>query len=140
MSPFRVIDATSIRQDATWGRISSPFFVSAPSISGVEAGPSRECFQDGGLGGFKDAIQAAQDPEWQDDLAVIGLFVIAPEQVGNGPDESSVRRKVDGWHELKRTDRQQKPKRPAAWDARFILIQIKPLRWDPHFTRPDLFG
>jgi hypothetical protein len=48
-------------------------------------------FEDGGLGGFEDAIQAAQDSERQDDLAVVGLFVVAAEQVGDGPDESSVR-------------------------------------------------
>jgi hypothetical protein len=40
MSTFRVIDATPIRQDATSDRISSLFFVPAPSIGGVEAGPS----------------------------------------------------------------------------------------------------
>jgi hypothetical protein len=62
---------------------------------GPERLPRLERFENGGLGGFEDAIHAAQHREGQDDLAVVRLLVVAPEQVGNGPDESSVRRKVD---------------------------------------------
>ena len=43
--------------------------------------------QHGGLGGFQHAIQAAQDGEGQDDLAVFGLLVVAAQEVGDGPDE-----------------------------------------------------
>ena len=43
--------------------------------------------QDGGLGGFEHAIEAAQHREGQDDLAVFGLLVVAAQEVGNGPDE-----------------------------------------------------
>ena len=46
--------------------------------------------QDGLLGRFEHAIQAADDGERQDDLAVLGLLVVAPEQISDGPDEGSV--------------------------------------------------
>ena len=39
------------------------------------------------LGGLQHTVQAAQDSEGQDDLAVLGLFVVATRQVGYGPDE-----------------------------------------------------
>ena len=41
----------------------------------------------GGLGGFEHAVEAAQDGERQDDLAVLGLLVVAAQQIGDGPDE-----------------------------------------------------
>src|SRR5690606_31519192 len=40
-----------------------------------------------GLGRRQYAVQAAQHGERQDDLAVLGLLVIAAEQVRDGPDE-----------------------------------------------------
>jgi hypothetical protein len=43
--------------------------------------------QHGGLGGFEHAVEAAQHGEGQDDLAVVGLLVVATEEVGDGPDE-----------------------------------------------------
>jgi hypothetical protein len=42
------------------------------------------------LGLLQDAIQAPQDGERQDDLAVVGLLVVAAKQVGDRPDESGV--------------------------------------------------
>jgi hypothetical protein len=39
------------------------------------------------LGGFEHAVEAAQHREGQDDLAVLGLLVVAAQQVGDGPDE-----------------------------------------------------
>ena len=35
--------------------------------------------QHGGFGGFENAVQTPQHGEWQNDLAVIGLLVIAPQ-------------------------------------------------------------
>jgi hypothetical protein len=43
--------------------------------------------EDGGLGGLQNVIETAQNGEWQDDFAVFGLFVVAAEEVGDGPDE-----------------------------------------------------
>ena len=43
------------------------------------------------LGRLKHAIEPAQHREGQDDLAVVGLLVIAPQQVGDGPDEGGKR-------------------------------------------------
>ena len=43
--------------------------------------------QHGGLGRFEHAVEAAQHGEGQDDLAVVGLLVVAAQQVGHGPDE-----------------------------------------------------
>ena len=36
-----------------------------------------------GLGWLQDAVEAADDGERQDDLAVLGLLVVAPEEVGH---------------------------------------------------------
>ena len=41
----------------------------------------------GGLGGLQNAIQTAQHSEGQDDFAVFGLLVVAPKQIGHGPNE-----------------------------------------------------
>ena len=56
---------------------------------GIKAGRLTLFFfcEDGGLGGLKDAVQTAEDGEWEDDLAVFRLFVVAAQQVGDGPDE-----------------------------------------------------
>ena len=42
------------------------------------------------LGGLKDAVEAADDGQRQDHLAVLGLLVVAAEQVGDAPDEGGV--------------------------------------------------
>ncbi len=39
------------------------------------------------LGGLQHAVEAAQDGEGEDDLAVLGLLVVAAQEVGDGPDE-----------------------------------------------------
>jgi hypothetical protein len=39
------------------------------------------------LGRLEHAVEAAQHGEGQDDLAVLGLLVVAAEEVGDGPDE-----------------------------------------------------
>lgn len=46
--------------------------------------------EDGLLGRFEDAVEAAQHDERQDDLAVLGLLVVPPEQVGHRPNERRV--------------------------------------------------
>ena len=38
------------------------------------------------LGRFEDTVQAAEDREGEDDLAIFRLLVIATEKVGDGPD------------------------------------------------------
>ena len=43
-----------------------------------------------GLRGFQDAVEAADDGEGEDDLAVLGLLVVTSEEVGHGPDEGGV--------------------------------------------------
>nr|WP_236919213.1 hypothetical protein [Ereboglobus luteus] len=52
--------------------------------------------KDGGLGFFEDAVDAPQDGEGEDDFAVVGLFVIAAKEIGDGPEE---RGKVGFRHE-----------------------------------------
>ena len=42
------------------------------------------------LGRLQHAVQAAQHGQRQDDLAVLGLLVVAPQQVGDRPDERGV--------------------------------------------------
>ena len=42
------------------------------------------------LGGLKDAVEPAEQDERQDDSAVLGLLVVAAQQVGDGPDEARV--------------------------------------------------
>jgi hypothetical protein len=44
----------------------------------------------GSLGGFQDAVQAAQHREGQDHPAVLGLLVVPPQQIGYRPDEGRV--------------------------------------------------
>ena len=39
------------------------------------------------LGGLQDAVPSPEDCERQDDPSVLGLLVVAPQQVGDGPDE-----------------------------------------------------
>jgi hypothetical protein len=46
--------------------------------------------QNVGLGWLKDAVEAAQDGERQDDLAVLGRLVGAAEKVGDAPDEADL--------------------------------------------------
>ena len=43
------------------------------------------------LGRLQDAIEAAKDGERQDDFAVVGLLVVAPQQVRDGPNEGGKR-------------------------------------------------
>ena len=43
-----------------------------------------------GLGGFEDAVEAAQNRERQDDLAVLGRLVGAAQEVGHRPDEADL--------------------------------------------------
>ena len=42
------------------------------------------------LRGLEDAVEPAQDDERQDDLPVLGLLVVAAQQVGDRPDEAGV--------------------------------------------------
>ena len=44
-------------------------------------------FQHDVLGGLQYAIEATQDGERKNNLAVLGLLVIATQQIGNKPDE-----------------------------------------------------
>ena len=46
--------------------------------------------QDGGLRGLQHAVEAADNGQGEDDLAVLGLLVVTPEEVGHGPDEGGV--------------------------------------------------
>ena len=41
----------------------------------------------GGFGRLQHAVEAAQDGEREDDLAVVRLLVIAAEEVGDGPNK-----------------------------------------------------
>ena len=41
----------------------------------------------GRLGGLEHAVEAAQDGEREDHLAVVGLLEVASEKIGDGPDE-----------------------------------------------------
>jgi hypothetical protein len=43
--------------------------------------------EDSRLGRFEHTIQAAEDREGEDDLSIFGLFVVPPQQIGDGPDE-----------------------------------------------------
>ena len=43
--------------------------------------------EDLGLDGLEDAVEPAEDGEWEDDPAVFGLFVVPPEEISDGPDE-----------------------------------------------------
>ena len=54
--------------------------------------------QDGLLGGLQDAVEATQNGERQNDLAVIRLFVVAPQQIGDRPDEGRQRLVIHGVH------------------------------------------
>ncbi len=57
---------------------------------GVDAGLGalRQLGHHGGFGGGEDAVEAAEDGEGEDDLAVFGLLEVAAEEVGDRPDES----------------------------------------------------
>ena len=50
-------------------------------LSGSQFGEHRR------LGLFQHAIQPPEHSEWQNDLAVLGLFVVTSQQLGDGPDE-----------------------------------------------------
>ena len=43
-----------------------------------------------GLGGLEDAVEAAEQDERQDYAAVLGLLVVAAQQIGDGPDEAGM--------------------------------------------------
>ena len=49
--------------------------------------PDFPFLQHGGLGWLEDAVEATQDCEREDDLAVLGLLVVAAQQLSDGPDE-----------------------------------------------------
>ena len=51
---------------------------------GLDAG------EDLSFGGLEDAVEAAQQDEGQDDSAVLGLLVVAAQQIGDGPDQTGV--------------------------------------------------
>jgi hypothetical protein len=51
---------------------------------GLDAG------EDLGLGGLEDAVEASERDERQDDSAILGLLVVAAQQIGDGPDEAGV--------------------------------------------------
>ena len=59
-----------------------PTFSTRP-WSDVEAG------EDLLLRGLEDAVEPAEDDQRQDDPPVLGLLVVAPEQVGDRPDEAA---------------------------------------------------
>ena len=46
--------------------------------------------QHGLLGWLEDAVQAADHGQRQDHLAVLGLLVVAAEEIGDAPDEGRV--------------------------------------------------
>ena len=46
--------------------------------------------EDLGLGGLEDAVEAAEQDEGQDDPAVLGLLVVAAQQIGDGPDQAGM--------------------------------------------------
>ena len=75
-----------------------PDFLSRNGL-GIQAGlrPDRQLVQHGLLGGLQHAVQATEHGERQDDLAVVGLLVVAAEQVGDRPDE---RGKIGAGHAL----------------------------------------
>ena len=56
---------------------------------GIQAGRLAFRFfrQDRRLAGFQQAVEPPQHGEGKDDLAVLRLLVVAPEQIGDGPDE-----------------------------------------------------
>jgi hypothetical protein len=45
----------------------------------------------GRLGGFQHAVEAPQDGEREDDLAVVGLPIVAAQEIGDRPDERAQR-------------------------------------------------
>jgi hypothetical protein len=44
--------------------------------------------------GFENAVQTAEDRKGENDLSVIGLFIVPPEKVGNRPKKGCLFRKV----------------------------------------------
>lgn len=46
-----------------------------------------ELGEHGRLGGLQNAVEAPEDGEREDDLAVFGLFVVAAQEVRHGPDK-----------------------------------------------------
>lgn len=59
-------------------------------------GPLLLLGEHGLLGRLQHAIETAQDGERQNDLPVLGLLVIAPEEIGDGPDEGGEVRVAHG--------------------------------------------
>lgn len=49
--------------------------------------PGRELIEYRLLRGLEDTVEAAEDGERQDDLAVVGLLVVPAEEIRDGPDE-----------------------------------------------------
>jgi hypothetical protein len=54
------------------------------------AGEGLRAGEDLGLGGLEDTVEPAEQDEGQDDAAVLGLLLVAAQQVGDGPDEARV--------------------------------------------------
>ena len=67
---------------------------------GVQAllGPRRELLKHPRLGRLKNAVEAAQDGEWEDDATILGLLVVAPQDVRHGPDEGGECLLVHVWN------------------------------------------
>ena len=91
------------RLPATWaGSARMAFRVRRRGVVDLDAGDGLEDGADGldgqgldagedlGFGGLEDAVEAAQHDERQDDAAVLGLLVVAAQQVGDRPDEAGV--------------------------------------------------
>lgn len=62
--------------------------------------PLRQLRENGGLGGFKDAVEATEDGERQDDLAVFGLLVVAAQKIGDGSDEGGEAGIAHAWERM----------------------------------------
>jgi hypothetical protein len=68
---------------------SMPVTVLQDGADGLD-GQGLDAGEDLGLGGLEDAVEAAEQDERQDDSAVLGLLVVAAQQIGDGPDEAGV--------------------------------------------------
>jgi hypothetical protein len=44
--------------------------------------------------GFENAIQSAKDGKGENDLSIVGLFIVPSEKIGNGPEKGRLFRKV----------------------------------------------
>jgi hypothetical protein len=44
--------------------------------------------------GFENAVQTTKDRKGENDLSIVGLFVVPPEKIGNGPKKGCFFRKI----------------------------------------------